>query len=42
MEIFLENEIANFENYEGCEFEDQAERMNKRVRQWCGPWNNHQ
>lgn len=37
---FLDKEIENFEIVEECEQEVQAEKRNKRVRQWVGTWNN--
>lgn len=40
MEQFLASEIENFEICEGHPSEEYAEKVNKRVRQWCGTWNN--
>lgn len=39
-EIFLEKEKEEFEIVENHELELQAEKMNSRVRCWCGTWNN--
>ena len=40
MENFLQKEIENFEIFEENEQEINAERLNKRCRQWVGTWNN--
>ena len=39
-EIFLENEIENFEVLEEDQEEQKAENLNSRVRCWVGTWNN--
>ena len=40
METFLQNEIENFEIFDGNEKELFAEKRNTRQRQWVGTWNN--